>query len=68
MDVEVSAVEEAADEVVVIAEEGVDSAVGDEVAEEDLEVVGAVVASGVEEVAVEHLAVDEAEDVEERRP
>lgn len=68
MDVEVSAVEEAEDEVVVIAEEGVDSAVGDEVAEEDLEVVGAVVASGVEEVAVEHLAVDEAEDVEERRP
>lgn len=68
MDVEVSAVEEAADEVVVIAEEGVDSAVGDEVAEEDLEVVGAVVASGVEEVAVEHLAVDAAEDVEERRP
>lgn len=68
MDVEVSAVEEAADEVVVIAEEGVDSAVGDEVAEEDLEVVGAVVASGVEEVVVEHLAVDAAEDVEERRP
>lgn len=68
MDVEVSAVEEAADEVVVIAEEGVDSAVGDEVAEEDLEVVAAVVASGVEEVAVEHLEVDAVEDVEERRP